>query len=450
MANKIAKLNERQENYWQEYDVVGDASNVVYNIDNDTPNVESVLTSIANQAIAPGGGYWEDCNDENLAIDFDKYTDTYLCNAGHYYVFVGVVGYDNNILTLDLYTAFDVFRGVGKGYVHYQQINVNVNSGIIGRPTLFMGVCNLFLFIPCDATDNNIVQIITYKDLYEGNIGWEPSVLSYPNAMPDDVICNTYSYYKQGDYIIAKGKQTYQVDENYGILTNLLHFNVLITDMEIPLSDNVSEWNLLIPTESSSDIYQCEDFLHDDMIDLIIAYKRSEANSGSTEYIINPYSGEIINSYSYGVINPSDLTRALHKACLLMPTVLSTIGAVDGVLLHSRELDFIDSHMNILPTTNRWHYIFGNDYRLYAVSKYGDIAYGNEIYNKNHIDFVLVNQNSDEDSEGRKSLKSYCLDYGDIIDAQFCTDEDNINIVALLIFDDGTKKLLRTCVDTVV
>ena len=448
MANKIVKLNERQDNYWQEYDVVGDASNVVYNVDNDTPNVESVLTSIADKTIAPGGGYWEDCNDEELNIDFSEYTDTYLCNAGHYYVFVGVVGYDNNILTLDLYTAFDVFRGVGEGYVHYQQINVNVNSGIIGRPTLFMGVCNLFLFIPCDATDNNIVQIITYKDLYRGNIGWEPSSLSYPNAMLDDVICNTYSYYKQGDYIIAKGKQTYQVDENYGILTNLLHFNVLITDKEIPLSDNVSEWDLLIPTESSSDIYQCKDFLHDDMIDLIFAYRKNQ--SLCQLYYINPYSGEA--TMIDGDAQIISMIRALHKVCILDEYIDEYEENAQKITLYKRNFDDISYYSNTLPkdVSRAWKYLIGNDYRLYVVSILGDIIYGNEIYDQNHIDFILVNQDRDENKEGKKSLKSYCRNHGVILDGQFCTDEDNINIVALLKFSDGTIKLLRTCVDTVV
>ena len=445
MANKIVKLNECQNNYWQEYNVVGDASNVVYNIDNNTPNVESVLTSISDQTIAPGGGYWEDCNNEELDIDFNNYTNSYLCNAGHYYVFVGVLGYDNDILILDLYTAFDVFRGFSEGHVHYQQISIEVHLADgegIRRPTLFMGACNLFLFIPCNSADNNIVQIITYEDLYNGNIGWKSSVLSYPTStMSGNTTFNTYDYYKQKDYIIAKGKQYLPIEGDYSVLKNPLCFNTFNTNTRTLLVNNVSGWSALTANEN---IYQCENFLHDDMIDLIFAYRKNQ--SLYQLYYINPYSGEA--TMIDGDAHIISMIRALHKVCILD----EYDQAAQKITLYKRNFDDIisSSYSNILPKDMAWEYLIGNDYRLYVVSTEGDIVYGNKIYDQNHIDFILVNQDRDENKEGKKSLKSYCRNHGVILDGQFCTDEDNINIVALLKFSDGTIKLLRTCVDNVI
>lgn len=74
MSNKIIQINKKEEDGYQNCDVVNNATSVGYSTQLDIKtNLSQALHSIANQSIASGGAYWNEINSYN-DVDFTWHT----------------------------------------------------------------------------------------------------------------------------------------------------------------------------------------------------------------------------------------------------------------------------------------------------------------------------------------------------------------------------------------
>lgn len=469
MSNYNIRINKKNENDYQDYDVVSTAENVTYYNDANTPNLLNIIQTYANSAIAPQAVYWEELTNNsypygegyaNLNYYFSEggynLANAQICNDGQCYVIACPRDIDNNH---DM--GFFISGDGGYRWNYFSHVNNNASTqiNVINNMQLALTAAGYKLVITGIDNSNNSIHI--YACFFSTVFNITPlqitfnleSVKLYDNSNIVNIDNNTKIYKSFLGFEVFKinqieGTQKYlavSARDDYRFSSDFITFGFSNNKSYV----DTSSFELCESVEllNSSEILY---YIYDEMINKKVLYNTFDialSTYDSTTSLVQ--SAEYADDYNELL----DVTKAFKRAISLHKT--STNNFISFFIPKKNSFNqycYITKELPVLEGENNyWRYIVGNDYRLYIISTQGDVIYTNRIeldysgLGTADMNFVTAIQDEDDIPNNFHCLKSYA----GFTNAQFCCGEDNDDIVGI-INDDNHYKIIHTHVGNII
>lgn len=459
---KYVRIKQKTSQGYTPYDVVNNANNVDYYYGNQT--LEHYLQSVANAIISPGGVYWEDKQTLSGA-NFNTYK---ICNDGKFYVIVYSTKGSTSRNSLSMRVSHDggytwrqyTYRVDSEDVSNYLRVfdakialtSVGYKLVVLaGRenslenpPSYYVGTVEsyAFYFAYNESTNANYVPYnmfsFKYNNTFESSGGRLPSIVKLPQGF----LAMAWNQEIDNGVLLANF-DSYLYNRNFSKWGTINGLNYMQTPSWDKLPWGNSDYST-IPVGGSIDTGFAY-IGYDSYLDTVITHNANGI------YALSPYNnmssiGAIVSAH--GGLPLKDFAIAFGGVVSLENMSIDCIRFITGT--NSGEYYFYE--LPELTEGDEWAHLVGNNYRLYIISKQGEVAYINGVIithenNSSNVivnDLIMVNQSEDAVVDTTfNTLKSYAP----LTNAEFVCDTENCDIVGVVYdndSDDGTYKIIHT------
>lgn len=452
------KINRKEARGYVPYFTENYANNIVninlYNSRYDSTTALKTIQYIANTTIAPDGAYWQDITD-NLEFEsggsyYSLSHDINLCCCDDVVFMIG--GTSSSSIKTHIMYNYNCGKSV---WTHQDFIYIppNYMRKIVYYPTV-VGYRLIITLTNGNGFDMHHLVIPYRKNRIQYDLQME-KYYGYPQCItetPYGFLTNRYDNLILGALKFYIGNYLYtseQIDEIY--TQSAAHPSMGSYFKHVP-SDNYIQIPLIIDGRYGIDMGYDEKFGV-----AIMAYMQ-----GSISCYVMPNLNKIDSDTSFLITYPTSVSgpdymlrcvSALHRNFICYGSWTDKFKYY-GLLYVDKTTDgaFKLSELSLPDQEHDWVCFFGNYYRLYAISSYGEVAYLNDINGDWHIanqDIEMDINTESSDNLRWQTLKSL-IPSGYKIDtlSKFATDNNNTYIVGYVRLISGenlsTYKIIRT------
>ena len=407
------------------YTVKEDANNIINININNSDYVESTalrtLQKIANVTISSDGAYWKDIT-RKIISDADLF-------GNEYNVF-------NNCLDAKICCYKDfIFICVllnynSKGYIVYYYSKDNGNSWNGYR---------------IEKTSSYVAPLIHDMTCINTYLGYRIEIALEQTSSTRNVCTviishnnNVYNYIKDnlnnvdGVVCIPYGFliMTSQDMSSY-FLTNFYIYPYIYTNNQ---STNFTNWD----ANFSSFSLDCRDIYNDACYDKTLNKLIARTKDGKKVSLINVNDMSVDSTVDVIDSLSSDNIISLFTAFNRVFCMISD-GSSTKVAYISNNGSYVVNIIDLPVANSNWKFVFGNNYRLYAINQDGDIVYLNNIDG----DWNVVDQSIQMSSESFYKILSFYKEFSTKTD--FVSDEEGTYIIGKIHdSDDDIYRIITT------